>query len=101
MGNPSYMYICTTELLTCVDVGVLLHVALLVEPLAAVVAGIRPRVAVDEQVGGQGAGALKALAALLALEHFLHVVHRPEMIRRDGFWFWGISGVPVTSVGRN
>jgi len=67
-----------------VDVGVLLHVALLVEPLAAVVAGIRPRVAVDEQVGGQCAGALEALSALLALEHLLHVVHRPGMERGRG-----------------
>jgi len=68
-----------------VDVGVLLHVALLVEPLAAVVAGVRPRVAVDEQVGGQGAGALEALSALLALEHLLHVVHRPGMERGRGW----------------
>lgn len=63
-------------------VGVLLHVALLVEALATIVAWIRPRVAVDEQVGGQSAGALESLAALLALEHLLHVVHRPGIIWR-------------------
>ena len=34
--------------LTCVDVGVLLHVGLLVESLAAVLARVGPRVRVDE-----------------------------------------------------
>lgn len=58
-------------------VGVLLHVALLVESLAAVAAGIRPRVAVYEQMRGEGAGALEALAALFALKDLLHVVHGP------------------------
>lgn len=58
-------------------VGVLLHVALLVEPLAAVAAGIRPRVAVYEQMRGKGAGALEAFAALFALEDLFHVVHSP------------------------
>jgi len=40
---------------------------------------------VDEQVGGQGAGALEALSALLALKHLLHVVHRPGMERGRGW----------------
>lgn len=38
------------------------------ESLTAVLAGIRPGVRVDQQVGGQGGRSLKALAALLALE---------------------------------
>lgn len=46
----------------------LLHVGLLVEALAAVGARVRARVAVDEQMRGQGAGALEGLAALLALK---------------------------------
>ena len=40
---------------TCVDVRVFLHVRLLVESLAAVLAGVGSRVAVDEQVRGEGA----------------------------------------------
>ena len=40
--------------LTSVDIGVLLHVRLLVEALAAELAGVGPRVRVDEQVCGQG-----------------------------------------------
>lgn len=63
--------------LTGVNVGVLLHITLLMESLAAVAAGIRPRVAVDEQMGGEGAGALEAFAALFALEDLFHIVHRP------------------------
>ena len=37
------------------------------ESLATVLAGVGPRVRVDEQVGGQRGGPLEALAALLAL----------------------------------
>lgn len=65
------------------DVGVLLHITLLMESLAAVAAGIRPRVAVDEQMGGEGAGALEAFAALFALEDLFHVVHRPVWKKRN------------------
>ena len=52
---------------TCVYVGVFLHIRLLVEALAAVWAGIRPGVTVDQKVGGQGRRPLEALATLLAL----------------------------------
>lgn len=72
---PTILY--TPTVLTGVYVGVLLHVALLVESLAAVAAGIRPRVAVYEQMRGEGAGALEALAALFALKDLLHVMHGP------------------------
>lgn len=48
-------------------VGVFLHVRLLMESLAAVLAGVRPRVRVDQQVRRERAGPLKALATLLAL----------------------------------
>lgn len=41
-------------MLTCVDVGVFLHVRLLVEALPTELAGVGPSVRVDEQVGGQG-----------------------------------------------
>ena len=67
---------------TCVDVGVLLHVALLVEPLPAVGAGIGSRVTVYEEVRGQGAGSLKGLSALLALKHLFHVVDGPVRERK-------------------
>lgn len=49
-------------------VGVLLHVGLLMESLAAILAGIRPGIAVDEQMRGEGRGALERLAALFALQ---------------------------------
>lgn len=42
------------------------------EALAAVLAGVGPRVRVDKQVRGQRAGALEALAALLALRGNVH-----------------------------
>lgn len=40
--------------LTCVDVGVFLHVRLLVEAFPTELAGVGPSVRMDEQVGGQG-----------------------------------------------
>lgn len=64
--------------LTCVDVGVLLHVGLLVEPFAAVLTGVWPGVGVDEEVGRQGGAPLERLPALLAAEHPLVVVDGPE-----------------------
>lgn len=56
---------------TSVNVRVFLHVRLLVEPLAAVLAGVRPRVRVDEQMRGERGRALECLPAHLALEAFL------------------------------
>lgn len=38
---------------TCVNVGVFLHIRFLVKSLATVLAGVRPRVRVDQQVSGQ------------------------------------------------
>ena len=61
--------------LTGVDVGVLLHVRLLVEALATELARIRSRVRVDQQVCGESGRPLERLPALLALEHFLDVVN--------------------------
>ena len=58
------------------NVGVLLHVGLLVEPLAAVLARVRPRVRVDEEVRRQRGAPLEGLAALLARERPLVVVDR-------------------------
>lgn len=49
-------------------VGVLLHVGLLMESLAAILAGIRSGIAVDEQMRGECRGALERLAALFALQ---------------------------------
>ena len=65
--TQTYNAICARS--TCMYVGVLLHVRLLVEPLATVLTGVGPRVAVDQQVGGQGGGALETLPTLLALKH--------------------------------
>lgn len=49
------------------DVGVLLHVRLLVKPLAAILTGVRPRVRVDQEVGAECARPFEGFAALLAL----------------------------------
>ncbi len=65
--------------LTCVYEGVFLHVGLLVEPLAAVLAGVRPRVRVDEQVCGQSGRALEHLSTHLAAKATLLDTHA----RRD------------------
>lgn len=62
------------------NVRVLLHVALLVKPFAAVRARIRPRITMDEKVRRESAGPLESLSALLAFEHFLHVMHSPVEI---------------------
>lgn len=56
------------RLLTRVNVRVFLHIRFLVEPFATVLAGVRPGVGVDEQVCGQGGGALERLPAHLTLE---------------------------------
>ena len=69
--------------LTGMDVGVLFHVRLLVEALAAELAGVGPRVRVDEQVRGQGGRALEGLAAHPALEAaLLPEETRPWGVRR-------------------
>lgn len=60
-------------------VSVLLHVRLLVEPLAAVLARVRPCVRVDQQVCGECGGSLEGLAALLALEGPLCRVRGPVL----------------------
>ena len=54
--------------LTCVDEGVLLHVGFLMEALPAVLARVRARVRVDEQVRGQRGRALEAFPADLTVE---------------------------------
>ena len=50
------------------DECVFLHVGLLVEPLPAVLARIRPSVRMDEQVGRECGGALEAFPADFAAE---------------------------------
>lgn len=64
-------------------VGVLLHVALLVETLAAELAGVGPSVRVYEQVGTECARAFERLAALFALEDLLRRVDRPVLRQAD------------------
>ena len=54
--------------LTGVDVGVFLHVRLLVEALATVLARVGPRVRVDQKVRRERRRSLERLLALLALE---------------------------------
>lgn len=52
---------------TCMYVGVLLHVGLLVESFTAVAARVRPGVRVYHAVRGQGGRTPEALSALIAL----------------------------------
>lgn len=54
--------------LTSVDVSVFLHIRLLVEALAAVLAGIGPCVRMDQQMCGEGGGTLECLPTHLALK---------------------------------
>ena len=62
-------------LLTGVDVGVFLHVRLLMEALATELAWVRSRVRMDQQVCGECGRSLERLPALLALEDLLDVVN--------------------------
>ena len=66
----SYMvriYLFNQYTLTGMYVGMFLHVALLVEPFSTVLARIGAGVGVDEEVGGEGGGALEHFPTLLAL----------------------------------
>jgi hypothetical protein len=54
------------------NVSVFLHVRLLVEPLAAVLARVRPRVRVDEEVRGQRRTPLETFATLITLKSKLN-----------------------------
>jgi len=65
------------------DVGVFLHVGLLVEPFSAELARVRPRVGVDEQVRWQGRRSLEALAALTTFEASLGAVDGPVLTETD------------------
>jgi hypothetical protein len=65
------------------DIGMLLHVRLLVEAFPAVLAGVGPRVTVDEEVRGEGGRALERLPALLALERALLVVDGAVLAEAD------------------
>ena len=55
----------------------LLHVALLMETLATVIAGIWARIAVYQQMRGQRAGSFESFATLFTFEYLLHVVNGP------------------------
>ena len=65
------------------DVRVLLHVGLLMETLAAVHAGVRSRIGMDEQVRGQCRRALEAFAARFTLEAALLRVRRSMLRERE------------------
>lgn len=74
---------------TGVNVGVFLHVRFLVEPLAAVLAGVRPRVGVDEQVCGESGGAFEGFATHFTLKAFflrvdIHVLLQTDSVA-EGF----------------
>lgn len=49
------------------DVGVLLHVRLLVKPFATILTGVRPRVGVDQEVSAECARPFEGFTALLTL----------------------------------
>ena len=75
------------------DVGVFLHVGLLVETLAAVLARVGPRVRVDQQVRRQRRRAFERFAALSTLEDLLGAVQRPGQPSRSD------QGCPSTKRG--
>lgn len=70
------------RLLARVDVGVLLHVRLLVEALLAEAARVGARVRVDQQVGGERGAALEGLAALATQERAAVRAARARGLRR-------------------
>lgn len=65
------------------NVGVLLHIALLMESLSTVFAWIWSRIGVDQQMRGECAAPLECLAALTTCELLLVVVHRHVLLQRD------------------
>lgn len=65
-GFPTHL--AFVGLLSSVDVSVFLHIRLLVEALAAVLAGIGPCVRMDQQMCGEGGGTLECLPTHLALK---------------------------------
>ena len=69
------------RLLTRVDVGVLLHVRLLVESLATVLARVGTRIRMYQKVSGQRRTALESFATLFTIKGFLAIVHRPGKSR--------------------
>lgn len=54
--------------LTGMNVRVFLHVRLLMKPLAAVLAGIRSGVGMDQKVGAESARTFEGFSALFALQ---------------------------------
>ena len=71
---------------TCVNIGVLLHVRLLVEPFSTKWARVGAGVWMDEQVGRQGAASLEGLSTLGTLEEaFL-----------PGVWRWSRATARLT-----
>lgn len=55
LGERLATHDALVRFLTGVDVGVLLHIRLLVKPLATILTGIRSRVRVDQQVSAERA----------------------------------------------
>ena len=69
--GPTHSRNLSRKIPTCVNIGVFLHVWLLVEPFATEWARVGPGVWVDEQVGGQSAAPLEGLSTLGTLEEAL------------------------------
>lgn len=83
--NPHYPtpYMVKVLLQTCMDIGVLLHVTLLVESFTAVLTGIRSGIGVDQQMRGEGGRALECLTALFTVKASLLSMNRPVLSQRD------------------
>lgn len=78
-------YLTHVGLLAGVNEGVFLHVRLLMEPFATVLAGIGPRVRMDEQVSGESGGALEHFSTHSTAERPLLVpAWRPLCIHPAG-----------------
>lgn len=79
LGVRLYMN-TVTECFTCMYVSVFLHVRLLMKAFPTVLARVGSRVAVNEQVRGQGRRPLELLATEVALETSLLPVNRDAML---------------------
>lgn len=68
MDSNLHLLTGTILFLTSMDVSVFLHIRLLVEALATVLAGIGPCVWMDQQMSGEGGGTFECLPTHLALK---------------------------------
>lgn len=70
--------------LTCMNVGMFLHVRFLVKSFTTELTRVWPGVRMYQQMSGQGRRPLERFATLFALENFLYIVHRSTTTQPPG-----------------